>query len=109
LGPKSGMDVIDSGLKPDRSDTWYTQHLSVLFISDIAAIHDASIGLLNPVAINRIVEKEREVRIQIQPVILAVRIGKELTARGRIVVIVQPSGAARCITSLGRIDAAESI
>ncbi len=103
------MDIVHSGLKPDRSDTRHAQYLAGLFVSNISSVHEASVGLLNPVAIDGIIEKECEVREEIQPIILPIRVGKELTARCRIVVIIQPCGAANRITSLRRIDGAEPI
>ena len=93
------MDVVNSGLKPDRPNARHTQHLSGLFVADNSSIHDTSIGLLNAVAIDGIVEKEREIGEKIQPVILPIRVGKKLAARGGVVVVVQSGGAAERIAA----------
>jgi hypothetical protein len=74
------VDVVDSGLKSDRPDARHAQDFTLLFVSEISAIHHPPIGLLNAVAVDRIVEKICKVGEEVQPVILAVRIRKELAA-----------------------------
>jgi hypothetical protein len=55
------VDIVHPGLKPDRPNARQTQHLSALFVSDISSIHHTSIGLLNPIAIDRIVKEKRKI------------------------------------------------
>ena len=76
LCSQSRVDIVHSGLKPDRPNARQTQHLSTLLVSDVTSIHHPPIGLLDAVAIDRIVEKERKIREQVKPVILPIRIGK---------------------------------
>ncbi len=56
------MNVVYSGLEPNGPDAWHSQNLSSLFVSDVATINSAAIELRKAVAINRVVEKKREIR-----------------------------------------------
>ena len=63
-----------------------------MLVPDISAVHDPSIGLLNAIAIDRIIEEKCKIGEQVQSIILPVRIGKELAVGRRVVVIVHDAG-----------------
>jgi len=88
------VDVVDSGLKPDRPDARHAQHFTLLFDPISPPYTTRRSDCLNAVAIGRIVEKERKIREQVKPVILPIRVGKKQTARCRIVMVVQLGAAA---------------
>ena len=73
------MNVVHTGLEADCADAWYSEHLASLFVSDIAAVDDPPVRLLNAVAADWIIEKEGKIAEQIKLVVLRIGIGKELT------------------------------
>ena len=88
------MDVVDPGLKPNGPNARQAPYFASLLVPEVAAIHHPAIGLLNPVPVDGIIGEEREIREEIQPIVLVIRIGKKLTAQCRIVMAVQLGGAA---------------
>jgi len=74
------MDVIDPALHPNGGGAVHVEPSSVLFVSDISAIHDPPIGLLKPVAVDGIVLEERKIRKKIEAIVLRIGIGKEPSA-----------------------------
>ncbi|PJA77802.1 MAG: hypothetical protein CO149_07500 [Nitrospirae bacterium CG_4_9_14_3_um_filter_51_5] len=63
-------------------------------ITKIASCQPSPVGLFNAVPIDRIVEEERKVGKQRQVVILSPQLGECGPSAGKIVMVIQASGAA---------------
>ena len=85
----------------------FRSHLASLFVSDIAAVDDPPVRLLNAVAADWIIEKEGKIAEQIKLVVLRIGIGKELTVCLRIVVIIQFPIASQSVSAFRGIDGTE--
>src|SRR6185295_13270139 len=109
LGAQPGMNIIDTHLYARRTDGWDIEHLPGLAPADVASVDDSTVRLLNAVSVDRIVEEECEIRIQVELVILDIAVGKQLPAPRTIIVIVEPSGPPKRFSSFRRIDRPESI
>jgi hypothetical protein len=75
------MDVIHSCLDTHCRGTIHVEEPDELFVAHIATIDDSPVRLVKPVAVDWVVEKEREVRKQIESVVLGISIGKKSAAR----------------------------
>src|SRR5688572_7111343 len=103
------MDIIHPRLETDRANTGHPEELRPMCVTEISAIHHSIIVLLKAVAVDRVVEEESEIGIQVELIILGVGVREKLTSGPCIVVIVQPSRTAERLAAFRRIDGAEAI
>ncbi|MBH0201785.1 MAG: hypothetical protein HP496_05665 [Nitrospira sp.] len=103
------MNIVDSRLKPHRPNDRHAQQFDPLLEAKVATIDSPAIELGKTIAIDRIIEEECKIREQIQSIVLAVRVRKQLTTCGGVIVIVQVPRRSECVASFIRIDGTEPV
>ncbi|MFO0766932.1 MAG: hypothetical protein U0231_09095 [Nitrospiraceae bacterium] len=78
-GPNRAWMSSARALHPDRRGV-HVEEVAAVAIADIAAVDHAPVRLLEPVAVDRIVEKEREIGEQVESIVLRVGIREETPA-----------------------------
>ena len=87
LSAQTNMRIIHAGLHAQRDGALQVQQFPRLAIAHLATVHIPPIHLLDTISIDRIVEKKRKIRNQIQVVILQIGLGKQRPAGWRVVAI----------------------